>query len=279
MVEEATASRQARERRFGVRTRRAARSPTAAVPYRGPMRQDQIALQLYTLRRLSAVDLAGTLEAVAAAGYRAVELAGLPEIEPLDTHGLRVVASHEGIERLRDDAGAVAGRMTELGCPRLIVPWMPEADRATVAGVRRFAADVGGYARRLADDGIAVGYHNHDFEFTPLEGTTVWDVLLAALPAEIELELDVYWAAVGGRDPVTEIGAIADRVCLLHMKDRAAGSPPRDAPVGEGSLPFPAIVEAARAAGVAWYIVEQDEPVEPLANIGTSLRYLESLAR
>ena len=247
------------------------------------MRHDQIALQLYTLRRLSAVDLPGTLRAVAAAGYRAVELAGLPDIEPrelkdmLDTNGLRVVASHEGIERLREDAGAVAGRLAELGCPRVIVPWMPEADRATAADVRRFAAELGDHARTLAADGITLGYHNHDFEFKALDGTTVWDVLLAGLPPEVELELDVYWAAVGGHDPATEIASNADRVRLLHMKDRAAGSPPRDAPVGEGSLPFPAIVDAARSAGVDWYIVEQDEPAEPLANIATSLRYLESL--
>ena len=255
-----------------------------AVPYRDPMRDDQIALQLYTVRRLAAIDLVGTLRSVADAGYRAVELAGLPEVAPselkkmLDDCGLRAVASHEGIERLRADAGAVAGRLGELGCPRVIVPWMPEADRATADDVRRFAAEVGEHAARMAGSGIALGYHNHDFEFAPLDGTTVWDVLLAGLPPEVELELDLYWAAVGGRDPVTEIGAIADRVRLLHMKDRAAGPTPRDAPVGEGTLPFPAIVDAARAAGVDWYIVEQDEPADPLANIAASLRYLESLA-
>jgi sugar phosphate isomerase/epimerase len=248
------------------------------------MHVDEIALQLYTLRRLAAVDLAGTLRSVAAAGYRAVELAGLPEVAPaelkrlLDANGLRAVASHEGIERLRDDAGAVAGRLAALDCPRAIVPWMPEADRTTAADVGRFAAELGDHARRLAQDGIGLGYHNHDFEFAPLEGTTVWDVLLAGLPPEVELELDVYWAAAGGRDPVTEIEAIADRVRLLHMKDRSAGPTPHDVPVGHGTLLFPAIVEAARTAGVAWYIVEQDEPAEPLADVATSLRYLESLA-
>jgi sugar phosphate isomerase/epimerase len=248
------------------------------------MHSDQIALQLYTLRRLAAVDLAGTLQSVATAGYRAVELAGLPEIDAselkwmLDENGLQVVASHEGIERLRADAGAVAGRLVELGCRRAIVPWMPEADRATASALRRFTAELGDHARRLAQDGITLGYHNHDFEFAPLEGTTLWDVLLAGLPPDVELELDVYWASVGGRDPVTEIGAIADRVRLLHMKDRAAGPTPRDAPVGEGTLPFPAMIDAARAARVAWYIVEQDEPTEPLADIATSLHYLESLA-
>lgn len=252
--------------------------------YRGQMRHDQIALQLYTVRRPLAVDLAGTLRSVAAAGYRAVELAGLPEIAPpelkrmLDDNGLRAVASHEGIERLRDDPAAVAGRLVELGCPRVIVPWMPVADRATVADVRRFAAELGDHARSMAKDGIALGYHNHDFEFAPLDGTTVWDVLLAGLPPEVELEMDVYWAAVGGRDPVTEIAANADRVRLLHLKDRAPGPTPHDAPVGEGTLPFPAIIDAARAAGVACYIVEQDEPADPLVDIATSLRYLESLA-
>ena len=81
------------------------------------MRHDQIALQLYTVRRLAADDLRGTLRAVAAAGYRAVELAGLPDIAPtsstrlLDEAGLRAVASHEGIERLRD------GRRCRRGSP------------------------------------------------------------------------------------------------------------------------------------------------------------------
>ena len=95
------------------------------------MRDDQIALQLYTVRRLAAVDLAGTLRSVAEAGYRAVELAGLPEVAPaelkkmLDDVGLRPVASHEGIERLRADAGAVADR---LGDARL-----PARDRAVDA--------------------------------------------------------------------------------------------------------------------------------------------------
>ena len=139
------------------------------MPYRQRMRHDQIALQLYTVRGLSATDLPGTLRAVAAAGYRAVELAGLPEIPAddlarlLEEVGLRVVASHEGIERLREDAIAVADRMAELGCSRVIVPWMPEDDRRTADDVRRFAGELGGFAGTLATRGIRIGYHNHSF--------------------------------------------------------------------------------------------------------------------
>ena len=246
--------------------------------YRQRMRQAQIALQLYTVRRLAAIDLPGTLHSVAAAGYRAVELAGLPATSPgelsrlLVSAGLRVVAAHEGIEGLREDADAVADRLAAVACPRLIVPWMPEDDRQSADDVRRFAAELGGYARTLDRRDIRLGYHNHAFEFAPLDGTTAWDVLLAELPPDVEIELDVYWAALGGRDPVAEIGATADRVRLLHMKDR------HDAPPGEGILPFERIVEAGRAAGVEWYIVEQDEPGEPLADIARGLRYLRSLA-
>jgi len=248
------------------------------------MRHDQIALQLYTVRRLAAVDLPGTVRAVAAAGYRAVEIAGLPPTDAgdlarlLNDAGLQAVAAHEGIEGLRNDVGAVIDRYAEIRCPRVIVPGMPEADRRTVDGVRRFAAELGSFAARLGESGIRLGYHNHTFEFEPLDGTTVWDVLLAELPPEVEIELDVYWAAVGGRDPVAEIRATADRVRLLHMKDRAPGVEPHDAPAGAGTLAFPKIVEAARAAGVEWYIVEQDEPQEPLDDIASALRYLGSLA-
>ena len=248
------------------------------------MRPDQIALQLYTVRGLAAQDLAGTLRAVAAAGYRAVELAGLPPTVPgelarlLDVTELRAVASHEAMEDLRRDADSVADRLAEVGCPRVIVPWMPDEDRRTADDVRRFAAELGTFARRFADRGIGLGYHNHAFEFEPLDGTTVWDVLLEELPPDVEIELDVYWAAAGGRDPVAEIEATAGRVKLLHMKDRTSGPEPHDAPAGDGTLPFPQIVEAGRAAGVAWYIVEQDEPQKPLDDVARSLRYLESLA-
>jgi sugar phosphate isomerase/epimerase len=62
------------------------------------------------------------------------------------------------------------------------------------------------------------------------------------------------------------------------MKDLTPGPPPRDAPAGEGTLPFPAIVDAARAVGVDWYIVEQDEPADPLADVARALRYLRELA-
>ncbi len=99
------------------------------------------------------------------------------------------------------DRPAVADRLATVGCPLVIVPWMPEEDRRTADDVRRFAAELGEFAKRLAERGMQLGYHNHAFEFEPLDCATVWDVLLAELPPEVQLELDVYWAAVGRARP------------------------------------------------------------------------------
>ncbi len=248
------------------------------------MRPDQIAVQLYTLRELAAEDLAGTLRAVSGAGFRAVEVAGLPPIEAaalrdlLGAEGLAPVGSHESIERLRADLDGVIERMAVIGCPRIVVPWLPEADRNSPDGVRRVAGELGRIASVCGERGISLAYHNHAFEFEPLDGTTAWAVLLEALPPEVDLELDVYWAAFAGRDPVEVFRSAGERVRMLHMKDMAPGPERGDLTPGDGILPWREIVAAATQQDVAWYIVEEDHPKDPIAEITRGRTYLEGLA-
>ncbi len=248
------------------------------------MRHDQIALQLYTVRRLAADDLAGTLQAVAAAGYRAVEIAGIGDASHhrlpalLADAGLTAISAHRDLASLRVSVDATTDWLASLGCSRVVVPTLPEDERRTADGVRRLAAELNSLAVELRARGIRLGYHNHAAEFGPLDGTTMWDVLLAELGSQVELEIDVFWAAVGGRDPVDVIRDAGARVRLLHMKDRADGHAERDAPAGTGTLDFAAIVAAGRVAGVEWYIAEQDEPRDELADIATARRNLEALA-
>ena len=248
------------------------------------MRLDQIALQLYTVRDLSARDLPGTLQAVAAAGYRSVELAGLFDVAAdelrrlLDDAGLRPVAAHVGVDRLRAGLADVADRHRALGCDRVIVPSFPEEERRTADDVRLFASELNELARRLGEQGIRLGYHNHAFEFEPLGGTTVWDILLAELSPDVDLELDVYWASVGGRNPSAILHEAGSRIRLLHMKDRTPGMPPRDAPAGAGILDFADIIGAGWGAGVEWYVAEQDDPGDAVADIARAYQFLDSLA-
>jgi sugar phosphate isomerase/epimerase len=248
------------------------------------MHEDQIALQLYTVRELLAHDMPGTLRAVADSGYRFVEVAGVPEARTgelptlLRDAGLQAIAVHVGIQALQRDPDGVAGRLADLGADHLIVPVMPDEDRLTPADVTRFADELTRFAPILAGRGIRLGYHNHAFEFRDIGGTTTWDVLVDRLAPEVELEIDVYWAKVGGRDPVTLIESVADRVRLLHMKDLVSDPDPQDAPAGQGSLDFPAITAAGRAAGVEWYIAEQDDPRAALEDIASAYAYLASIA-
>jgi len=252
--------------------------------YRARMHADQIALQLYTVRHQAAGDLPATLAAVARAGYRRVEIAGLPLTDPvalaghLADAGLQVVAVHESIEGLRADPDAAIARLLTLGSPRVVVPIMPEPDRVTPDAVRRFAAELNGLATLFAAQAIRFGYHNHSFEFAAFHGTRIWDVLLDELTTAVDLEIDVYWAAGGGEDPAALIRANAGRVKTLHMKDRGVGPAFADAPAGQGTLDVPSIVAAGRAAGVEWYIAEQDDAIEPLVDIATAFGYLTSLA-
>jgi len=127
--------------------------------------------------------------------------------------------------------------------------------------------------------GIRFGYHNQSFEFADRDGTTIWDILLGELSSDVDLEIDVYWAAGAGRDPAELIRASAGRVKTLHMKDLGPAPAFADAPAGQGTIDFPAIVAAGRAAGVEWYIAEQDDATSPLEDSDTAFRYLRSLAR
>ncbi len=247
------------------------------------MRPEQIAVQLYTVRALAAADLRGTLRSVSAAGYRAVELAGLPDVghealrDMLAAEALRPVASHESFESLRRDLGAVVDRMAVLGCPRIVVPWLPDAERTTAEEARTLARELGRIARACSDRGVGLGYHNHAFEFEPLDGTTIWQVLLDELPADVGIELDVYWATVGGRDPVELIRGLDERLRLLHMKDMSSGPDRGDVTPGDGILPWPEIVTAGTDRGVEWYVVEEDNPRDAIAEIARGREYLLGL--
>ena len=158
----------------------------------------------------------------------------------LDEAGLRVVAAHEGIEapaRRRDGRRGSAGRGRVPAGDRAVDARGGSADGGRRPSLRRRARRVRHGASRSS--GIRLGYHNHAFEFAPLDGTTVWDILLAELPPEVEIELDVYWAAFGGRDPVAEIRRHGrPRAAAPHEGPRArSGAARRPGGGGDAAVP------------------------------------------
>jgi sugar phosphate isomerase/epimerase len=224
-----------------------------------------IALQLYTLRDDTEKDFAGTIKKVAEIGYAAVELAGrgslsVQELSTIlaDNH-LTVAGSHIGLEALETDLPKIIEENLALGNRYIVVPYLAEERRKTADDYKKLAATLNEFGATLQASGLTLAYHNHDFEFKPLDnGQLGEDILLENTdPALVKAEVDTYWVLKAGHDPVAFIQKYAGRVPLIHIKDRdkTDGS---FAPVGTGDLPLDALVAAAPGVGAEYLIVEQD---------------------
>ena len=128
-------------------------------------------------------------------------------------------------------------------------------------------------------EGVQFAYHNHDYEFAPLEGQIPYDLLLERTdPSVVRLEMDLYWTFKGGASPVEYFERYPGRFHLLHVKDM--DSTPRRffADVGKGVIDFKSIFAQSRKAGVRHYFVENDEPAgSPFDSLRVSFEYLRRL--
>jgi sugar phosphate isomerase/epimerase len=249
------------------------------------MRRDQISLQLYTVREQTARDMPVTLRKISEIGYPAVEFAGYGDLAPhdlkiiLDDLGLFASGVHVPLDSWETNPETVLADLHALGCTHAVLPSAPPDRRGDEASVARLAQDLNRWGKLCRQEGVTLSYHNHDFEFAPLGGTTMWDVLIRETdPRVVGLELDLYWIKYAGTDPETVLRDVGDRVSLVHLKDMAPDDTLSDLPVGEGTLPWSVLLEAADAAGVEWFIAEQDNPRDALEDVKTSLQYLRSLA-
>jgi sugar phosphate isomerase/epimerase len=251
--------------------------------------RDQISIQLYTLRDQLAIDLEGTLATLAEIGYTRVEHAGfvgrtVAEFKAaLDAAGLRATSGHVQIPQPFDPTAwsASLADANVLGSRYIVHPFFGidfatgEVVRTT-APWRAFARDLNRAGRMARDAGLKLGYHNHNWEFfrlTDNPSRTAYDVLTDTTdPDLVHLELDLFWAIRGARDPVDLIRQNKGRVLQYHVKDlNQAGS---FADPGQGLIDFARIFRHSDEAGVREYIVERDDagtpPREPADALDTA---------
>ncbi|HIQ04840.1 MAG TPA: sugar phosphate isomerase/epimerase [Anaerolineae bacterium] len=244
-----------------------------------------IALQMYTLRHEAQKDFAGTLRQVAEIGYAGVELAGCGSLTArelktmLDDLGLKVAGSHVGFGRLEANVAEEIDFNLEIGSPYIVCPSIPEAKRTDEQTLRSTAEQLNRFGAICQEHGLGFCYHNHSFEFTTKFGGRILLDLLYEItdPQLVQAEIDVYWAQYAGYDPAALIRRHAGRCPLIHLKDMAGDAERSFVEVGEGILNFDAIFTASEAAGVQWYIVEQDACQRPpLDSIRISLDNLKA---
>lgn len=248
------------------------------------MNDNTIALQLYTVRELAEEDMLGTLARVAAMGYGAVEFAGYGGVPlgrlraKLDESGLRAIGSHVPLEHWKVRADEVVEELHTLGCSYAVAPSPPRDIHLDDQGASDLAVVLNGCGERCRAAGLRFAYHNHSGEFARTGERSFWEAVVDQTDPElVSFELDLYWAQFAGVDAAGLLERHGKRVPLVHVKDMAAGPDRRDRPVGEGILPWPALLEAAGRAGTSGYIVEQDEPDDALTDSARSLKNLEAM--
>ena len=242
------------------------------------MTSNPLALQLYTVRDQLASGRKAVLGAIRGYGYAAVEPYDVltdPEAlrADLDEAGLAVCAVHA--KALGEDAGAFLEGAKTVGADTVIVPWAPPERFADADAIAELARELNEGAARAAGLGLRFGYHNHAFELAMVGGRTGLEALADALDPAVLLEVDTYWAAVGGQDVPKLLGRLGDRVRYLHVKD---GPVTKDDPmtaVGGGRMPVAEILAACPSA--EWHVVELDRcATDVLTAVRDSLSWLTS---
>jgi len=245
-------------------------------------------------------DAAGTLRAVAAAGYTQVELSPLTKTpakdlkKALDDAGLKNPSGHYILPDLLSNLQEKIDYAHQFGQEFMVVavPWVADPSRfkpdpqlgqmglflevvkgLTLDDWKWNAEQFNKVGEQIKKAGLQLAYHNHNFEWKSFGGVTGYDELLRLTDSElVKLELDCGWATVAGQDPVAYLTKYPERYNLLHIKDYRKGFTPRTAlmvedpgaPVptelGRGAIDYHRIFAAARKARIRALFVEQEPP-------------------
>jgi sugar phosphate isomerase/epimerase len=253
-----------------------------------------VGVQLYTVRDILPKKPLETLRAIEQIGYREVEVTAdnLDAIWPsLKQTSLKAISAHLDPElfiRRQAKLPAVVEDSRKYGFEYLVCPWIDPRDRGGVEMIHKLGDTLNKAGEICQKAGMKLCYHNHAFEYQPVAGGRLLDVLMKSTdPKLVSLELDVMWAHVAGVDPVSILQEYGARIPLVHLKNHAPGLAKRyneEIPaaafreLGNGAVDIPAVLRAAEKAGVKHYFVEQDETAgHPLQSLRESYQYLETL--
>lgn len=251
----------------------------------GPVpRLDRLGLQLYTVRNALAKDIEGTIAAIAKAGITELEF-----FNPfgkdvawwttlLKRHGLSAPSSHEALPKTDAEWEPIFHRAHGMGHQLIVVPYVGDEYRGSRANWQRLAARLNTGAQKARAAGLQFAYHNHDFEFAPVDGTTGYEILTTETDASaVKLELDLYWTVKAGQDPLAIMKRWPNRIVAVHVKDAGPAPERKMLDVGAGTIDFKTILATGRAQGLRHWFIEHDNPADPLASITASAAALKPL--
>ncbi|AMJ66142.1 sugar phosphate isomerase/epimerase family protein [Hymenobacter sp. PAMC 26628] len=233
-------------------------------------------LQLYTLRDYIGKDAKGVLAKVGKAGYKEVETYGYsPEthywgLAPkefkavLAANGLTTPSGHYDMGAYLRDGNqevfkAYMAAANACGQQYIVVPYLDAALRKTTDDFKMISEKLNKAGELCKAAGLRLGYHNHDFEFQPVNGVALYDVMLKETDARlVDFEMDIYWVVRAGRDPIKLIEANPKRFPMWHIKDMEKAQPEHNTEIGSGTIDFKKIIKYAKTAGLQHPFMEQE---------------------
>jgi len=247
----------------------------------------------YTYREEFKRDVPGTLDKIRALGITDMEFSNLfgqtaAELRRLlDERGMVCSSFGVSYDDLLNKTDEVAKNAAVLGAKYVRVAWLPDRQPFTLALAEKTAAEFNRVGKRLHEQGLTFCYHNHGYEFVPHGDGTLFDVLMAETnPQDVSFELDILWAHLPGANPAQLLEKYGSRFKLMHLKDLRSGvkgdfsgktAVENDVALGTGQLDLPAILKAAKRAGVQHYYIEDESPNTAI-QVPQTLAYLKSLA-
>ncbi len=247
-----------------------------------------IALQMWTVRDKATSDLAATLQQLKHLGVSTVEavygMGGLTAKEMrlhFEQAGVSLCSAHARLPESGDpdDVEKLCAEIVELGSPALIVSSLSKEHFAGEEAVGRAADNMNAAVEAAQRHGLEFGYHNHWWELeNAIAGRSAYEVFVERLDPRIVLEVDTYWAQVGGADAAQLVASLGERVRYLHVKDGPVDRGSPQCAVGQGRMDVPAVLAANPS--VRWFIIELDEfDGEIFDAVRDSVSYLASRAR
>ena len=196
------------------------------------MKKDKIALQAYSVRDEIQADFYGTLKTIKEFGYGGVEFAGLFGNDPKEVKefcesiGLVPLSAHVPLSDLMENMDEVISCYKELGVKYIVIPYLTPEYRPGNAGFQTVIDAAKTIGATLADSGIVLQYHNHDFEFEKLNGEYALDILYKEVgPELLQTQIDTCWVNVAGEDPAQYILKYVGRTPTIHLKDFSGEKP------------------------------------------------------
>jgi sugar phosphate isomerase/epimerase len=247
-------------------------------------RLERLGLQLYTVRSALSKDIEGTIAAIAKAGITELEF-----FNPfgkdvawwnalLKQHGLTAPSSHEALPKTDADWDPIFHRAHGMGHKLIVVPFVGDEYRGSKANWQRLAERLNTGAQKAKAAGLQFAYHNHDFEFAPVDGTTGYEILTTQTDKDaVKLELDLYWTVKAGQDPLAIMKRWPNRIVAVHVKDAGPAPERKMTEVGAGTIDFKTIIATGRKQGLQHWFIEHDNPTDAIASITASAAAMKKL--